>query len=107
MQRLLSEGEPEAVFAKVQDRLRSMGASLQLADPVSITILFDMDVPGDGRSRFFLAVVPSGAGWSDVALARRSNDRRKNFQAMMVGETDPIEKKVLQLIVEKTDGKVS
>ncbi|MGQ0797239.1 MAG: hypothetical protein ACT4OI_05160 [Methanobacteriota archaeon] len=95
MQRLRAEGEPEAVFAQVQDRLRSLGATPNLIDPVSITILFDMEIPGDGVSRFFLAVVPAGKGSSDVALARRSTDRRKAMKAMVLSDDDPIEKQVL------------
>jgi hypothetical protein len=99
MQRLRAEGEPEAVFAQVQDRLRTMGATPTLIDPVSITILFDMEVPNDGMSRFFLAVVPLGKGMSDVALARRSNDRRKAMKAMVLSDDDPIERKILQDLV--------
>ncbi|HKZ88744.1 MAG TPA: hypothetical protein VJ300_00630 [Thermoplasmata archaeon] len=96
MQRRLADGEPEAVFVRVQDRLQDMGVTPNLVDPVSITILFDMEIPGNGVSRFFLAVVPSGKGRSDVALARRSNDKRKAMKAMVLSEDDPIEKKVLQ-----------
>ena len=95
MQRLRTEGEPEAVFAQVQDRLRSLGATPNLIDPVSITILFDMEIPEDGVSRFFLAVLPAGKGASDVALARRGSDRKKAMKSMVLSDDDPIEKRVL------------
>ena len=101
MHRLRARGEPEAVFASIQGRLKVLGAATRLVDPASITLLFDMAFPRDApSSRFFLAVVPAeDAGWSDVAVARRSNDRRRNFKAMIVGEGDPIEEDVLQLLV--------
>src|SRR3972149_1286067 len=99
MQRRLADGEPEAVFVRVQDRLQDMGVTPNLVDPVSITIQFDMEISGNGVSRFFLAVVPSGKGRSDVALARRSSDKRKAMKAMVLSEDDPIEKRVLQALL--------
>lgn len=103
MHRLRARGEPEAVFAAIQGRLRDLGAATRLVDPASITLLFDMAVPrGEPQSRFFLAVVPApDDGWSDVALARRMNDRRRNFKAMLVGEGDPVEEQVLRLLVDE------
>lgn len=101
MHRFRARGEPEAVFASIQGRLRTLGAATHLVDAASITLLFDMPFPrGSPSSRFFLAVVPAGEkGWSDVAVARRSNDRRRNFKAMIVGEGDPVEEDVLELLV--------
>jgi hypothetical protein len=101
MHRLRARGEPEAVFAAIQTRLQDLGAATRLVDAASITLLFDMTFPsGSSSSRFFLAVVPSAeTGWSDVAVARRSNDRRRNFKAMIVGEGDPVEEDVLELLV--------
>lgn len=103
MHRLRARGEPEQVFASIQGRLRDLGAATRLVDPASITLLFDMAVPpSEPQSRFFLAVVPSEeGGWSDVAVARRVSDRRRNFKAMIVGEGDPVEEQVLRLLVDR------
>lgn len=91
------------MFETVQGRLKDLGAATRLVDPASITLLFDMAFPaGEPQSRFFLAVVPAGEdGWSDVAVARRGNDRRRNFRAMIVGEGDPVEEEVLRLLMER------
>ncbi len=106
MRRLRVEGEPEDVFLKVQQKLKELGASAHLVDRRSITLLFDMDIVQAGQtSRFFLAVLPATPGRSDVALARRRNDRRNDFQAMIVSEDDPIEAEVLgALFAEDSDG---
>lgn len=96
MQRLRTAGEPEAVFASIQGRLKDLGVTPALVDPASITLLFDMDLPKGSPSRFFLAVVPAGEGQSDVALARRASNRRKAMKAMVLSDDDPVEKEVLQ-----------
>jgi len=96
MQRLHVRGEPEAVFAAIQERLKARGIEPRLVDPSSITLLFDMDVSETGpSSTFFLGVIPAKAGGSDVALARRRGRRSEDARAMVLGGEDPIETKVL------------
>lgn len=99
MQRLRVAGTPEAVFARVRDRLRAIGATVVTADPPSISLVFDLDDSARGpTSRYFLGVVPADHGGSDIALARRRNDRRKDFRAMQVGTDDPMEIRVLKML---------
>lgn len=99
MKRHAVDGKPEALLDRIVKRLRAIGASPHVIDPASITVLFDLDVPENGLSRFFLAVVPLSESRCDVALARRTNDRRKDYKAMIIGEGDPVEQRVLDLIV--------
>ena len=99
MQRRRVKGPPEAVFARLQDRLGELHAAVHLVDPASITLLFDLELPGKGPPfTFFLAVVPSDDAHSDVALARKRKGRREDFRAMVVGEDDPIERDVLAFL---------
>lgn len=99
MQRLRVRGEPEAVFEALQTRLREIGATPRLVDPASITLLFDVDTSARGvPSTFFLAVVPVGSGESDIALARKRKGPRNDFRAMVIGDSDPLEEKVLRLL---------
>lgn len=103
MQRLRVPGEPEAVFAAIQERLKARGIEPRLVDPSSITLLFDMDVSEKGpSSTFFLCVIPAEAGGSDVALARRRGRRLEDAKAMVLGEEDPIEAKVLRELAGQT-----
>ncbi|OGS66534.1 MAG: hypothetical protein A3K59_08675 [Euryarchaeota archaeon RBG_19FT_COMBO_69_17] len=100
MQRRRAEGEPEEVFAEMQGRLRAVGAELRLVDPMSISLLFEFEVTDRGPpTMFFLAVVPADGGGSNIALARKRKGVRSDFRAMVVGEDDPIETRVLDLLM--------
>lgn len=100
MQRRRVEGPPERVFAAMQSRLAELGASPRLVDPSSITLLFEIDAEGRGPPfMFFLAVVPTDETHSDVAIARKRKGRREDFRAMIVGEEDPIESRMLDRLL--------
>ncbi len=86
----------------IQNRLRRKGIEPRLVDPASITLLFDADAGEKGPSfTFFLAVVPADEGHSNVALARRRNRKQENLKAMVLGDDDPLETKVLRELVGK------
>ncbi|OGS45777.1 MAG: hypothetical protein A3K66_02460 [Euryarchaeota archaeon RBG_16_67_27] len=102
MQRARVPGSVEAVFAAVQKRLKEIGASTHLVDPLSITLLFGLDLEErEPTQTFFLAVVEADEGQCDIALARKRKGRRQDFHAMVVDAPDPIESQVLRMVTPR------
>jgi len=99
MQRVRVPGSVETVFANVQTRLKEIGASTHLVDPLSTTLLFGLDLDERGPTQtFFLAVVHADEDHSDIAVARKRKGRRQDFHAMVVDEPDPVESQVLGMV---------